>query len=204
MADGLRPILGEKGLGRLSTMRHRRLHIESSKTGEKHLNVLDINWASFSHDSDDLLESVPVDPVQGRRKKDPDTSGTLIRISGLESDWSETKLGDIARQEFSKLTDPFSAAKFPVALRYNDEPVVIPRINDLLFEHAHATVRATFTVSATASPRLSGKITYRKKEKVFELEGAHLLVPPPTSHRIGSCGRSARSRLKPTGSTAAS
>lgn len=172
---GFNPILGEKGLGRLSTMRlGRRLHIESSEKGERTLNVLDIDWTWFSHDSDDLLESVPVVPETGPKKKDPQASGTLIRIFGLESAWSATKLEDIARLEFSKLTDPFLKTKFPISLQYNGDKVTIPKINDLLFEHAHATVQAKLFVEGPSPPRFSGKITYKAKEKVFDLAGAHL------------------------------
>jgi signal transduction histidine kinase len=175
-SDGFKPVLGEKGLGRLSTMRlGSRLRIESSKEGERTLNVLNIDWSWFSHDSDELLETVPVAPEPGPVKDDRTTSGTLIRISGLESEWSTEKLEDIARQEFSKLTDPFRTAKFPITLAYNGEKVAIPRINDLLFEHAHATVRAKFSVRSGSAPVLSGKVTYKGKEKVFELAGTHLL-----------------------------
>jgi signal transduction histidine kinase len=173
--EQVKPILGEKGLGRLSTMRlGRRLHIESSKKGESKLSVLDIDWTRFSHNSDELLETVPVTPQRGPAKKDRDSSGTLIRISGLESDWSEDKLEDVARDEFSKLSDPFTTGGYPVSLRYNGDVVPIPKINELLFEHAHATVASRF-VAGDSGPRLSGKVTYRDREKVFELEAAHLL-----------------------------
>ena len=51
------PMLGEKGVGRLSTMRlGKRLHVESTMAGETHWNVLNIDWSQLSHESDAPLE----------------------------------------------------------------------------------------------------------------------------------------------------
>ena len=57
--DSSRPVLGEKGVGRLSAMRlGTRLRVESSTVGEISWNVLDIDWSIFSHSSDALLEPI--------------------------------------------------------------------------------------------------------------------------------------------------
>src|SRR5271163_584467 len=102
--DSDRPILGEKGIGRLSAMRlGMRLRVRTGKAGERKWNVLNIDWKAFSKDADDLVDDVPVQPEDGTEKEDPAESGTSIRISDLNDEWSLQKLKEIARQEFSRL-----------------------------------------------------------------------------------------------------
>ncbi|MCC7368835.1 MAG: sensor histidine kinase [Chloroflexi bacterium] len=199
LARGQRPILGEKGVGRLSAMRlGTRLHVESSKAGESHWNVLDINWSVFSHESDALLDEFHVAPRRGAPKERPQESGTRIRISGLTSEWTRERLDELAKYEFSKLTDPFTETPvFPIQLRYNGEPVSIPRFNRLLLENAHATVRASFEEAPPADAagdgvggmRVTGTIRYRSRERVFALDGTHLASvagsPPRVLRSLG-------------------
>ena len=48
-ATSVRPILGEKGLGRLSVMRLGwRLRVDTTTTGEQFWNRLDVNWRDFA------------------------------------------------------------------------------------------------------------------------------------------------------------
>ena len=131
IGDGDRPILGEKGVGRLSAMRlGEYLHVETSISGEDAWNVLDIDWSIFSHDSEALLDEFDLEPGKGSPKENPIDSGTRLTISDLTSEWTETKLRDLATQEFTKLTDPFtSETVFPVQLLFNDQPVSVPRFD---------------------------------------------------------------------------
>ena len=172
----LRPILGEKGVGRLSAMRlGTRLHVESSTAGEPTWNVLDFDWSIFSHESDALLNEFSIEAKRGGPKEDPRDSGTRLVISGLTSNWDKSKLEDLARDEFTKLTDPFTdLAVFPVQLIFNGEPVSIPRFNKLLLENAHANVKASFVHHSGGGMRLFGKTQYKDREAVFSVEGAHL------------------------------
>lgn len=181
-ADGRRAVLGEKGVGRLSSMRlGNRLHVESSTAGDSHWNFLDIDWSVFSHESDALIEEFHVAPRRGTPKEHPQESGTRIRICGLASEWTRERLEELARDEFSKLTDPFTeTAVFPIQLRFNGDPVSIPRFNRLLLENAHATVHGGFEQAPGAddaedgSMRLTGVMRYRDRERVFALDGTHL------------------------------
>jgi signal transduction histidine kinase len=173
-----RPILGEKGLGRLSAMRLGwRLRVQTSKRAEPSWNVLEIDWRDFSHDSDELLEDVNVDPVAGAPKESASTHGTRLRIAALAAEWTPDKLRRIAVDEFSKLTDPFvSGSRYPISLRFNDKPVIIPAFDRILFEHAHASVEAWYAMGPDG-PTLSGRIRYalRDREKTFSLELADLM-----------------------------
>ena len=180
-SEGTRPVLGEKGVGRLSAMRlGNSLNVQTSRTGETHWNILDINWDQFSEDVDALIGDIPVQPVIGAAKSDPNQSGTTILISRLSGSWSREKVAEVASQEFSKLVDPLtSGVRLPARVYFNDQRIEIPRFNRILFEHAHATVNATYTTDP--EPRLSGRIWYvgnrrnagGERETTFALEGVH-------------------------------
>ena len=183
IGDGDRPILGEKGVGRLSAMRlGGYLHVETSMSGENAWNVLDIDWSIFSHDSDALLDEFDLEPRKGSPKDNPIDCGTRLTISDLTSEWTETKLRDLATQEFTKLTDPFTSERvFPVQLLFNDQPVSVPRFDRILLDNAHAHITASFNSQNSVGMRLAGHITYKGRERVFALEGAHLLSPAECS-----------------------
>jgi signal transduction histidine kinase len=176
--SSFRPILGEKGLGRLSTMRLGwRLYVETSKEGESNWNILTIDWRNFTRDADDFIEAISVSPSMGHTKNDPDVHGTRIAISALTSGWDRKKLQDVATHEFSKLTDPFTPSlRYPISLRYNNEGVSIRPVNKILFEYAHATLQAKFSTD-DEKPLLVGKVNYllRNREKTFSLDQTDLL-----------------------------
>ena len=177
LGEGNRSVLGEKGIGRLSTMRlGGHLHVESTTSGETSWNVLDIDWSIFSHDSDALLDEFHLEPRKGMPKENLADSGTQLVISDLTSEWTEATLRDLATQEFTKLTDPFTAETvFPVQLLYNRLPVSIPRFDKILLDNAHAQITAAFHCQPPDGMRLTGHIKYNGRERAFLLDGAHLL-----------------------------
>lgn len=170
-----RPVLGEKGVGRLSTMRlGDYLEVRTSRSGEKRWNLLSIDWTLFSHHSDQLLEDIKISPRYGEEKEDSDDQGTTVQVFGLKSEWTRSKLEEIAKSEFSKLTDPFTpAARYPIKLSYNKEPVKITPFNKQILNWAHAVVEGNFSKTGL---RLAGKMDFRLhgREKYFQLEGTHL------------------------------
>ncbi len=182
--NGQRPPLGEKGVGRLSTMRlGQRLYVKTTRKGEARWNILPIDWSRFSHDSDQLLDTISLDPQAGPPKKSKMESGTLIHLSALTSKWDSEKVQRMVSEEFSRFSDPFNPkAKYPIEIFYNDEPYVIPDFDQSIFKYAHATVNAEFTiepfgsVSEDQALRLKGRVNYRLREmkKAFDLVGADL------------------------------
>lgn len=171
--------LGEKGVGRLSTMRLGDvLEVRTSKSGDPNYSLLDIDWERFSHDSDDLLDEVPISPRRGRPKSDADKSGTRVTIRGLRADWTEKKLLDVAQDEFSKLVDPFEpdTANSVIRLTYNGERIYFQEIDRRILDLAHGRVEARFEI-ADGRPILRGYATYalRQKERTFTLNAADLL-----------------------------
>lgn len=189
-----RPILGEKGLGRLSAMRLGwKLRVLSSKSGEQNWNVLEIDWRQFSHESDAMLEEICIAPMKGDKKTDSELSGTRLRISALTAGWNEEKVQEIAADQFSKLTDPFVPdSQYPIVVTFNDRPVTIHGFDTILHEYASAEVHAEFQLHSPTGPRLFGRINYklRGREKTFELEGAHLISSAklPAFHVLHTLG----------------
>ena len=191
-ATSVRPILGEKGLGRLSVMRLGwRLRVDTTTSGEQFWNRLDVNWRDFA-DEEALVEDVPVFPTQGLQKEESGVSGTRIRISGLTSDWPSAKIEDIVRAEFSKLTDPFAPqTRYPITVRFNAQIVPIPRFEEILFHYSHATVGAQYVVE-DGEPRFFGEVKYKTehRETTFELDKNDLqaICKPLTVDPLRSLG----------------
>jgi signal transduction histidine kinase len=189
--EGSRPILGEKGVGRLSAMRLGwRLEVTTATKEESHWNLLTVDWRQFSHDSDAFLEEIVIRPTRGL-KKEAGASGTRIRITALKSRWSKQTLEQIALDEFSRFTDPFERRTcYPISLRFNDQTIPIPRFDQVLFENAHAYVQAEFTVG-TDSAEFAGEIRYtlRAKDQTFRLDLAELAsvtqTDPATLRSLG-------------------
>ena len=139
-----------------------------------------------------MVEDVSISPTRGDEKQNPSTSGTRIRIYALTSPWSPAKLSEIATDEFSKLTDPFvPESRYPINVRYNDQPVRIQRFDDILFEYAHASAEAEYTVG-TEGPRFSGTVQYKiqNRENNFMLDRANLfsIVQPYSLDVLESLG----------------
>ncbi|MBA4372846.1 MAG: hypothetical protein C0402_08265 [Thermodesulfovibrio sp.] len=171
--ESIKPVLGEKGVGRLSVMRlGDRLRVRTKKAGEKYWNFLEIDWSRFSHESDLFVEDISVAPWKDDKKaNDADSSGTVITVSALKSRWSTDKLREISTEEFRKLIDPFTQeSKYPILLEFNDKEVKTRSFDKLLYEMAHARVSAEFRIDQNEGPMLSGKIDYllHKKQKKFK------------------------------------
>lgn len=181
-----RPVLGEKGVGRLSAMRlGDRLSVITATAAERKVNSLDIDWRAFSHEEDTLIEEIDVSPRSGAAKSEYfERSGTRIVISALCADWTEDKCKRVSIEEVSRFIDPFTRRndekerpKLRIFLSFNGDPIPIPRIDRILFEQAHAHVTARFRKDDDGKPFLSGHIEYRlgKTSDSFRLDKPLLL-----------------------------
>ena len=174
-----RVILGEKGIGRLSVMRlGREVSVDTTKANERFRSSLNIDWDIFSHDSDQMLEEIEVEPTRGEKKVETEESGTTIVISRLTSTWSRTRVDDLMAEQLSRFVDPFvENGPYKITVRFNDVAVPRIRFDHALLEAAHAELNATFDPDGGNGPRLFGRVNYRRynRIKTFSLEGAHLL-----------------------------
>ena len=136
-----------------------------------------MDWDRFSHDSDELLEDIEVEPKLGAKKEDRSASGTTVRVRRLRSDWTEEKFKSVIAEEFSRIVDPFELKKANRLLRlyYNSERHHVPEIERRLFGLAHAECRASYRFEE-GRPALRGRVNYRlrAREKAFNLQEADL------------------------------
>ncbi|MFC0804644.1 MULTISPECIES: sensor histidine kinase [Sinorhizobium] len=185
LLPGQRAPLGEKGVGRLSTMRlGERLTVKTTKSDETNFNLLDIDWSLFSHSSNAKLHEVMVDPVLGPAKIAKENSGTTVIIRRLRADWTLEKVTAIANQEFSKLVDPFEdgVANNLIQVFYGTDRVYIDEIDTRILELAHGRCEAKYEI-VEGRPRLWGSATYdlREKRRTFDLNVTDLLSVVKTS-----------------------
>ena len=172
-----RPILGEKGIGRLSVMRlGQKVRVKTTRSGETNWNLLEIDWSRFSHDSDELLEEIHVEPRTGEAKDHRHDKGTTITISSLNSRWAKANLLEFAGNEAAKFNSPFDEEKrYKVILRFNGEIIPIKDFDEMILNSAHAHVLGNLSIE-DGLPHLRGKVDYRqhKKQRTFHLEAAQL------------------------------
>jgi hypothetical protein len=173
-----RPILGEKGIGRLSVMRlGQQVRVKTTRSGETNWNILEIDWSRFSHDSDELLEEIDVEPKTGEAKTHRSDQGTTIIVSALNSRWTKSNLLGFAGNEAAKFNSPFDDEKrYKVILRFNGEIIPIRDFDEMILNNCHAQVSATFTIEK-GEPHLRGRVDYRqhKREQSFHLTTPQLL-----------------------------
>ena len=191
--EAVHPILGEKGLGRLSAMRlGDTMEVITSRSDDKHWNWLNIDWNAFAQSADDDIESIEVAPEVGDAKEVPDQQGTLIRIGALSSSWSMEKLESLALGTFSKLFDPFSEQGLPLKITYNERLVPLPAFASYLLEHAHGALDVTYRFTR-GEPRLEGLMNYRLRDRRrhFKYRGVEMStltgdIPLDTLKRVGT------------------
>ncbi len=173
-----RPILGEKGLGRLAVMRlGQRVRVETTRKNETHWNVLEIDWSRFSHDSDELVGDVLIEAQSGAQKQKPELHGTAIIVRALNANWTKSRLKSFADVEAAKFNSPFDPEKrYRVTLRYNEDVIPLLDFDRMILNNCHAHVSASFSIE-NGDPCLRGRVDYRhqKRERAFDLSGATLL-----------------------------
>jgi signal transduction histidine kinase len=143
------PYLGEKGVGRLSAMRlGSGLHVRTATADDRHFNLLHVDWSQFDN-LDKLVEDIVIEPTAGEVKSERSYSGTTIKITGLNANWSPRRIRDIAAYELARLSDPFSRIKrrFRVVVLFNGERVDIPRLDRAILELAHARAIGRYQIT---------------------------------------------------------
>ena len=164
--------LGDKGIGRLSAMRlGDLLTVESSKEGELHWNLLDVDWGVFSHSEDKLVQDIEVAPERGTIKRHWNDHGTTIRIRKLNADWTWVRFKELLDGKIARFMDPFEAglANRLLVARHNGRRTMIPSIPKALMRHAHASCRATFRFD-NGDPVIEGRVDYREKQQATTIE----------------------------------
>jgi signal transduction histidine kinase len=170
--------LGDKGVGRLSTMRlGDYLNVSTTTEKEAYWNVLDINWSLFGHDTELEIEDIEIAPRRGARKPDRDVHGTTIQVANLTSDWGRPRYAEVFQGRIARMIDPFEPGKANALLRvmFNGARITVPSIPQSLLKSAHATMTAHFEFEGD-EPVISGNINYqlRSKSRPISQRGAEI------------------------------
>lgn len=101
--------LGDKGVGRLSTMRlGDRLLVTSETAEQPFIGRLRINWGLFSHEREVPIEEINIYPVAGPKKGKPSDQGTVVQVSMLNADWTPGRFDDVIRGRVARMINPFT------------------------------------------------------------------------------------------------
>lgn len=175
-SDDGRAFVGGKGLGRLSTMRlGDHLTVETSTRGERHWNVLQIDWRAFTHESAVSLDKVTVQPRQGDLKTDATVSGTTLRINALKADWDWDRVKRLTDNYFDRLFDPFHGyVRYPLVIEVNGRRIPIPTFAREVFAAAFARGSIRYDIDPVEGPSLTFDIEYlsydRRKTEFWSRE----------------------------------
>ena len=164
--DGARN-LGDKGIGRLSTMRlGDHLRVKTSKSGERYWNLLDIDWTRFSDEDDIDADQIDIEPEIGDEKAETEEHGTIVRVSALRGDWDDVRFADILQGRIARMVDPFvpGSANRLIVARHNGKRVQVPSIPEPLLRAAHAVCHVNFRMDGH-TPVLTGEIDYRLRHR---------------------------------------
>lgn len=146
-ADGrLRaPFIGEKGIGRLSAMRlGDHVSVRTTRRSDTHYNLIDIDWSEFG-DASKMIEEIDIKPRRGRKKTEPEFSGTDIKIRKLNGDWSERRVDRLAIDDFSLLINPLGKVSGQrIAVFWNGKRVNFRRLERNFLSHANALVKGKY------------------------------------------------------------
>lgn len=170
--------LGDKGVGRLSTMRlGDRLEVATTKSGETNWHLLDIDWSLFSHDREMDIDEISIVPRQGAAKDDTSQQGTIVRILGLHGEWDIDRFRDLFQGKIARMVDPFEpgAANRLLTVYHNKTRLVVPSVPKTLLDAAHGTARGRLYFDDD-EPILEGTIAYRRygADRSIQQRGAEI------------------------------
>ncbi|AYF50970.1 hypothetical protein DXV65_26565 [Pseudomonas fluorescens] len=175
------PILGEKGIGRLSSMRlGEKLELVTFTLSDKFESLLNVDWKILGENLDLDLDKFGVKAEKGVQKGLSKKNGTLIRISDLRSDWSRQRVTQVSRSELSKLQDPFDLDGdiLDIRMSFNGQEIeVIQEMNAEWLSEWHGYFDIKFHYEgegAKKRPVISGEVKFKPPVKDGEDEESAL------------------------------
>lgn len=106
------PMLGEKGIGRLSMMRLGNLAtVRSTQKDSIQWNEIQFRWDAFD-DPAFFLDQIAVD-VQDGGKVERSVQGTQIEIKELSANWTQEKVQTFIQKYMRRLQNPFAKDRRP-------------------------------------------------------------------------------------------
>ncbi|UPK44728.1 sensor histidine kinase [Paenibacillus pabuli] len=174
--------LGEKGLGRFSTMRlGNYLIIETTTNNSDYIWKLEIDWRDYSYDSNKFLDEIETE-LEKLPKPENTESFTRITIKGLKEfigeDWDDKGIEDFILETANKYVNPFVSLPRPFEIKINlidhRKRRVRSKLGEedaLLFNQAHHEIEGFYK---------DGKINFgyviRRKGEIIESKRGEILI----------------------------
>jgi signal transduction histidine kinase len=151
-----RRVLGEKGVGRFAADKvARHLEIASRCARRKEEILASIDWDRF--DTDDLMLAEVKNRWEVRPAREIRGHGTLLRMSGLRSTWSERMFRRLCIR-LSQLLSPFRVKdEFAIRIESDEFPEYSGELRADFLEKAPYRVEAEYDGIQTVSIGLSGR-----------------------------------------------
>lgn len=164
--------LGDKGLGRLGTMKLGKcLSVETRHSAKKDGWLVTFQWS-------DIRSGTPLDevPITWKRVPANGQTGTTVRIFGLRdvAGWEKTKREKRLEAKLSGLISPFDLANtFEVSILFNDRELDLTRISTRLRQTATITFDYDWNGARLLITSKLKLIWFRKKTEGYDQFVAH-------------------------------
>ncbi|MBD8733209.1 ATP-binding protein [Pseudomonas sp. CFBP 13710] len=180
------PILGEKGIGRLSAMRlGHYVFLKTAVSEEPNWNCLQLDWRKIFDDPNLDADALDYEPYVGSQKQTSDFSGTTLVIRDLQSDWTQEKINTLVNTDMAKMANPFDSNFFNTYFRFNfqAQKVQLAFFEKMKLGHADAVCTASFkkldgvkNANPLDSWELSVFVEYKRygAQRVHTFTGDHL------------------------------
>lgn len=179
------PFAGEKGIGRFSCDRLGKALTLSSRSGKGSVQIVTVDWTLYERTPKQDFATVKVNLTSAPRfpgvcPPSPASTGTVLEITGLRSDWPREKLRKL-RRDLAKLINPFesSQSKFHIEVdapaeatddaNDKDGPINGAVKNTLLDVLKHKTTSISVRISKSDNRMETvledrGEVIYRTRE----------------------------------------
>ncbi len=144
--DADAPLLGEKGVGRLSMMRlGRYASVISTVSGSTNQYIINFDWEKYN-DPNLFLEDINIDVETLKDSVEEDKKGTTIKIRGLYDFWDEKKLKSFINEYLRRLQNPFNKniKRFPIDIIFNGKRLEIPALYKWFIDTANIYAEVDF------------------------------------------------------------
>ena len=155
------PLLGEKGVGRLSMMRlGRYASVMSTVSGCPDQYLINFDWEKYN-DPNLFLEDINVNVETLKDSVEEDKKGTTIKIRELYDFWDEQKLKSFINEYLRRLQNPFNKNKkrFPIDIILNGKRLEIPALYKWFIDAANIYAEVEFNTDEEIT--LTRKLKWR-------------------------------------------
>ncbi|HDA4176483.1 TPA: hypothetical protein O5D79_001440, partial [Salmonella enterica subsp. enterica serovar Mokola] len=168
--DADTPLLGEKGVGRLSMMRlGRYASVISTVSGCTNQYLINFDWEKYN-DPNLFLEDINVNVETLKDSVEEDKKGTTIKIRELYDFWDEQKLKSFINEYLRRLQNPFNknTKRFPIDIVLNGKRLEIPALYKWFIDTANIYAEIEFNtdeeITLTRKLRWRGSKSFDTRE----------------------------------------